>query len=66
MLWLKGCSRCAGDLQEESDKFGLYIVCIQCGYYLSDLEASRLHSGPRPSMGRTTAPGFRVPERVAS
>jgi hypothetical protein len=64
MLWLKGCSRCAGDLQEESDKFGLYIVCIQCGYYLSDLEARLVRSGARPAIGRT--PGFRFPVRMAS
>jgi ssDNA-binding Zn-finger/Zn-ribbon topoisomerase 1 len=32
--WLKGCPKCRGDLREESDKFGAYFACVQCGYIL--------------------------------
>jgi hypothetical protein len=32
MFWLKGCPRCQGDLQEESDVYGKYAICIQCGH----------------------------------
>ena len=32
--WLKGCSRCHGDLREESDIYGKYVACMQCGYIL--------------------------------
>ena len=27
----KGCKRCQGNLSVESDVYGVYIQCIQCG-----------------------------------
>jgi len=32
--WLKSCRRCGGDLRQESDIYGTYIACVQCGYIL--------------------------------
>jgi len=32
--WLKNCPRCHGDLREESDVYGKYVACVQCGYIL--------------------------------
>ena len=32
MYMLKGCTRCSGDLYQESDQFGPYVACVQCGY----------------------------------
>lgn len=32
--WLKTCPRCHGDLREESDIYGKYVACVQCGYIL--------------------------------
>lgn len=40
--WLKECPRCHGDLREESDLYGKYIVCMQCGYILSQAEETQL------------------------
>lgn len=34
VLWLKGCPRCRGDLYETSDRYGRFILCLQCGHYL--------------------------------
>ncbi|MDO8616853.1 MAG: hypothetical protein Q7T33_14130 [Dehalococcoidia bacterium] len=35
-FWFKRCPRCRqGDLQGESDSYGSYIACMQCGYILS-------------------------------
>jgi len=45
MLFLKGCSRCLGDLYQDRDIYGDYIVCLQCGYYLPDFERMELQ-GP--------------------
>ena len=42
MLFLKGCSRCLGDLYQERDIYGNYIVCLQCGYYLPDFEVMKI------------------------
>lgn len=43
--WLKECPRCHGDLREESDIYGKYIECVQCGYILNQLEETRLLAG---------------------
>lgn len=32
--WLKNCPRCHGDLRQESDVYGKYVACVQCGYIL--------------------------------
>ena len=32
MFWLKNCPRCSGDLYEETDIYGPYISCVQCGF----------------------------------
>ena len=31
MVLLKSCQRCGGDLYTESDQFGSYVSCFQCG-----------------------------------
>lgn len=30
-IWLRGCTRCKGDLSQERDEYGDYIACLQCG-----------------------------------
>ncbi len=37
MLTLKACPRCRGDLCLNSDTYGVYTECIQCGY-MKDIE----------------------------
>ena len=32
MFWFKRCPRCSGDLFEESDRYGCFITCMQCGF----------------------------------
>jgi hypothetical protein len=32
--WFKECPKCRGDLREESDMYGRYVSCMQCGYTL--------------------------------
>ena len=32
MVWLKGCPKCKGDLFLDSDCYGKFQTCIQCGY----------------------------------
>ncbi|HSP56140.1 MAG TPA: lysine biosynthesis protein LysW [Dehalococcoidia bacterium] len=45
--WLKNCPRCHGDLREESDVYGAYIACVQCGYILRAEEEERLVAAVR-------------------
>lgn len=40
--WFKECPKCHGDLREESDMYGKYISCMQCGYTLRHEEEMRL------------------------
>ena len=32
MFWFKRCPRCSGDLFEESDRYGCFVTCMQCGF----------------------------------
>ncbi len=32
MIKLKACPKCHGDLYLESDQYGRYMNCLQCGY----------------------------------
>ena len=31
LVKMKACKRCGGDLSLESDRYGTYFECIQCG-----------------------------------
>ena len=31
-IFLKQCPRCSGDLSTDSDQYGSYVHCLQCGY----------------------------------
>ena len=42
MYWLKACPRCRGNLHQESDFYGPYVACIQCGYVLNAREEETL------------------------
>jgi hypothetical protein len=44
MMWLKACPRCAGDLLRQSDFYGSYVSCLQCGYILRPEEELPLTS----------------------
>ncbi|MBI2862470.1 MAG: hypothetical protein HYX89_06600 [Chloroflexi bacterium] len=45
MIWLKACHRCQGDFLEGVDSYGVYVACLQCGYYLSPEELAALRKG---------------------
>ena len=32
MLYLKSCPRCAGDVNADSDMYGMFLKCLQCGF----------------------------------
>ena len=34
MIKLKGCPKCHGDLYLETDRYGRYMTCLQCGYLM--------------------------------
>ena len=50
MLWLKACPRCGGDLGQETDVYGSYVSCLQCGRYLTEAEevTLRFYARRRP------------------
>ena len=44
MFWLKSCPRCEGDLYDNTDIYGSYIDCFQCGHYLTADEYALVRS----------------------
>jgi DNA-directed RNA polymerase subunit M/transcription elongation factor TFIIS len=42
MIWLKACPKCRGDLVLDSDYYGNYVSCIQCGHSLEQSQQSQL------------------------
>lgn len=59
MMWLKSCSRCKGDLIEESDAYGLFVSCVQCGNYVADSEIRALKLAVKtPTSFETIWPTF--------
>ena len=70
MMWRKSCPRCRGDLVLDSDHYGQYVSCIQCGNILSDRQHRSLLQPstrvlPRPSPGaveHAVVAGAGVPE----
>jgi hypothetical protein len=33
MFWFNRCPRCSGDLFEDRDLYGKFVMCIQCGLH---------------------------------
>ena len=46
MFYLKACPKCHGDLFSDTDGYGPYIGCAQCGHYLSTAEEARFTQPP--------------------
>jgi hypothetical protein len=48
MLYLKSCPRCAGDINADSDTYGMFLKCLQCGFSkdLSPETAQKLFGSP--------------------
>ena len=44
MFWLKRCPQCGGDLMDESDVYGTFIGCLQCGHMLTSAEERALRA----------------------
>jgi ssDNA-binding Zn-finger/Zn-ribbon topoisomerase 1 len=42
MMWQGACPRCRGDLVLESDLFGEFVSCLQCGTILNESQEGSL------------------------
>ena len=43
MFYFKGCGKCKGDLHLESDTYGKFLKCLQCGR-ITEVESRRSHA----------------------
>lgn len=43
-LMLKACPRCHGDLSLETDRWGTYWGCLQCGHHI-EIQITRRKGG---------------------
>lgn len=41
-IHIKACPKCGGDLYRQSDAYGPYISCFQCGHYLTQAQEASL------------------------
>ncbi len=49
MVLFKSCDRCSGDMVEESDHEGPYVICLACGHvtYPKNLAVKLAAAAPR-------------------
>lgn len=40
MMYLRHCRKCRGDMLLDQDRYGSFLVCLQCGYH-HDLDPHR-------------------------
>jgi|DewCreStandDraft_2_1066082.scaffolds.fasta_scaffold00456_24 ribosomal protein S27AE len=55
MIERRRCPRCGGELYLESDIYGLYVSCIQCGYILTPAQERALLRGGRKIRDRAAS-----------
>jgi hypothetical protein len=55
MLYLKACPRCMGDVKYESDIYGKFLECLQCGFLISSHKVERQESGEETTREKVAA-----------
>lgn len=66
MYWIKGCTRCNGDLYESVDQYGEFIACIQCGHYPNEVEEAAIRRSSRLGTPSRSKRIYRTDKKVAS
>ena len=64
MLYMKSCPRCHGDVQFDSDNFGAFAKCLQCGFN-RDFQTRREDVAPQLGIveaGSAFGPAIIAPE----
>jgi len=58
MFQLKACPKCHGDMVLRRDQYGMYELCMQCGYLKDILDESSPVSptDAQEALGRSTRP----------
>lgn len=71
MIWAKSCPRCPEDLASDSDRYGRFLSCVQCGANLSGFRERAILAPPtvgsctaRPQVTRSSPEGV-APRRAA-
>lgn len=59
MIWFKACPKCHGDLCLDSDHFGNYQTCMQCGY-MKDLAEPNRRAATATPVRRSKNPSRRI------
>ncbi len=59
MIWFKACPKCQGDLCLDSDHFGKFKTCLQCGYCKDLIEPDRA-TLPAMKLSRPKAPSREI------
>ena len=51
MMLLRACPRCHGDLSLDSDIYGRYVSCLQCGF-IRDVTEIEARAKAKPELGK--------------
>ena len=51
MMLLRACPRCRGDLSLDSDIYGRYVSCLQCGF-VRDVTETEAQRKVNPGLGK--------------
>jgi len=63
MIWCKNCPRCNGDLLSQSDVYGEFISCLQCGCILNEQQGRAIKLEAKPPHYREVISELRPPQR---
>ena len=44
--FLKRCPKCVGDLVLQSDQYGRFLCCLQCGFIKDEFPSRPIETGP--------------------
>ena len=56
MFWFKACPKCHGDLYSDTDVYGSYIACLQCGSDLTEAQRVRFELAAANQSPRSPIP----------
>ncbi len=64
MIFFKSCNRCRGDIHVDSDPYGWFVKCLQCGFQ-RDMPAGLVPAAAYATVPRADAQGRGRLERIS-
>ena len=65
MFYLKACPKCRGDMYQETDLYGTFVECLQCGL-MKDVRLAEAFFDSRPVQVDFESPSQREPVALSA